>query len=303
MTVHSTGDPELPAPGQSMGWPVYEGRNYARLGNWNRWLGFFERPHAAAGFTGVYDTSADEGVVRVFPPHIVRGATGFGFGWSDPVDWQEWTDDGSTYVELHGGLAPTFWDSVTLSPTGVFSWTEIWYPVSHVGTLSSATSEAAIGVQQDSGGFSVGIHTTADRPAGTLYAWGPSCTLLRHAELPAMDPAHPHTVWVPGVGLSLEQLSVAHVDGEGRLLAGFHPADCLPPEATVDPLPAWVSTERFTVTWSGRDVWEGITAYDLQVRDGYEGQWEGWLTSTLTTSAPFTGVHGHTYFFRARAID
>lgn len=303
MTVHSAGDPDLPAPGQPMDWPVHDGRNYARLGNWRRWLGFFERPQAAAGFAGVYDTAVDEGLVRVFPLTITRGMKGFAFGWSDPIDWHEWTDDGSTYVELHGGLAPTFWDSVTLSPTSVLSWTEMWYPASGIGTLSAATAEAALGVQQGDGGFSVGVHTTAERTAGEVYAWGPGCTLLSHAELPAMDPALPFTMWVPAANLTPEQLSVAYVDGKGRLLAGVNPIDCLPPDATVEPLPPWVTAESFSVTWSGTDTWEGIAAYDVQARDGCEGEWVDWLTGTLTTTASFTGLHGHTYFFRARAVD
>ncbi|MCK4450738.1 MAG: DUF11 domain-containing protein, partial [Anaerolineae bacterium] len=59
----------------------------------------------------------------------------------------------------------------------------------------------------------------------------------------------------------------------------------------------------FTVTWAGEDVWSGIEAYDVQVRDGYEGTWTGWLTDTTAISGTFTGTHGHTYFFRARARD
>ncbi len=44
MTVHSTGDPALPGPGQPLSWPVYAGRDLSRLGNWNQYLGFFQRP-------------------------------------------------------------------------------------------------------------------------------------------------------------------------------------------------------------------------------------------------------------------
>jgi hypothetical protein len=41
----------------------------------------------------------------------------------------------------------------------------------------------------------------------------------------------------------------------------------------------------------------------VQVRDGYEGTWADWLVSTTAISDTFTGEHGHTYFFRARARD
>jgi hypothetical protein len=63
--------------------------------------------------------------------------------------------------------------------------------------------------------------------------------------------------------------------------------------------------ERFDVAWSG---WEssygsGLTTFDVQVRDGYAGQWANWLTATTQTSATYQGQRGHTYFFRARARD
>jgi len=70
-----------------------------------------------------------------------------------------------------------------------------------------------------------------------------------------------------------------------------------------------VGTTAFTVTWAGEDVWSGVAAYDVQVRDGYEDDgenektWTAWLADTATTSGTFTGAHGHTYFFRARARD
>ena len=108
VTVHSSGDFD---EYDVLDWPVHSGTDYSRLGNWNHWLGFFERPDAQGDFAGVYDTAADEGVARVFPPDVVRGSKGFGFGWANPIGWNNWTDDGSTYVELHGGVAPTFWDA------------------------------------------------------------------------------------------------------------------------------------------------------------------------------------------------
>ena len=101
----------------------------------------------------------------------------------------------------------------------------------------------------------------------------------------------------------MEEIAVAYLDGKENLLVATNPTDCLAPHSLVEPLPPWVETTVFTVTWSGQDTWTGIAAYDVQVRDGYEGVWTDWLTSTAATSATFTGTHGHTYFFRARACD
>jgi len=304
--VHSSGAPDLPDDGGLMDWPVHNGRDYSRLGNWHQWLGFFEYRDAAADFVGVYDTAADEGVARVFPSTVAQGTKGFAFGWSDPVGWHNWTDDGSTYVELQGGVAPTSWDTAVLDAGETLSWTEYWYPVGSIGTLSAATAEAALGVQAGGGRFHIGVYSTAARPAGesVLYVWErATCATLAHLDLPDIDPASPFVTSIPAGGRSLEEVAVVYLDGEGNLLAAVNPTDCLPPQARADPLPPWVETTPFTVTWSGEDVWMGVATYDVRFRDGYEGAWTDWLTDTATTAAVFTGVHGHTYFFRARARD
>ena len=68
----------------------------------------------------------------------------FAFGWSDPIPSTNWTDDGSSYVEMHGGAAPTFDASVTIPAGGYVEWTETWYPVAGLGGLRYANSLAAL---------------------------------------------------------------------------------------------------------------------------------------------------------------
>lgn len=157
ITVHSTNDTSLPAAGQAMAWPVYGGRDLSRLGNWRGWLGFFARPAAQAGFAAVYDTAADEGMVRVFPPDVVRGVKGYGMGWSAALDPGSWTDDGSGYVELHGGLAPTFDDWSQLPAGGAVGWTETWYPAAGTGGLVYAAAGGAINVSRTAAGVQVAV--------------------------------------------------------------------------------------------------------------------------------------------------
>ena len=159
VTVHSRGDDELPGYNERMSWPDHEGTDFSRLGNWNRWLGFFEDP-AAGDFVGVYDESYDEGVIRVFPSAVARGAKVFAFGWGDPISPDNWTDDRSAYVEIHGGPAPTFDDSVTLAAGGHLQWTETWYPVAGLGGLSYANSAAALNLTADRGQIHVGVAPT-----------------------------------------------------------------------------------------------------------------------------------------------
>ncbi len=143
VTVHSRGDDRLPEPDRRLSWPLFGDVDLSRLGNWNRWLGFFEDP-AVGHLIAVYDEGYDEGMVRIFPPEVARGAKLFAFGWNDPIPADNWTDDGSSYVEIHGGPASTFADSVTLPAGGHLQWTETWYPVAGLGGLRYANEVAAL---------------------------------------------------------------------------------------------------------------------------------------------------------------
>lgn len=306
MTVHSTGNSELPEPGQPMDWPVHNGQDYSRLGNWTRWIGFFERPYATSGFAAAYDTGANEGIVRLFPPDVARGSKGFGFGWSNPIPSDNWTDDGSAYVELHGGVAPTFWDTAIISAGQSLDWTEHWYPLNEIGQPSAATAEAALSIRERNQSFTMGAYSTAPRAAGAsvLYAWDRSdCTELGRWELPQVGPGDPFLTHMPTGGRTSDDLTLAYLNEQGEPLATVNPRDCLPPTSSIQSLPLWVSTTTFTVAWVGYDAWSEIATYDVQVRDSYEGTWTDWLTGTTATSGTFTGAHGHTYFFRSRARD
>lgn len=203
MTVHSTGDPRLPEPGSGFGWPVHNGVDYSRLGNWNRWLGFFERPAAHGPFAGVYDPDADAGVVRLYPAPIARGSKVFGLGWSQAIGRDQFTDDDSAYVELHGGLAPTFDTQHSLPAGGSVSWREVWYPVSGLGGLSFANESGALFVGRQAGSLRIGLYPLR-RLSGRLLLRGSGGDVL--AEWPVENgPGAPFSVSVspadlPGAG-------------------------------------------------------------------------------------------------------
>ena len=79
--------------------------------------------------------------------------------------------------------------------------------------------------------------------------------------------------------------------------------DITPPTSAVHPLPPVTTTERFLVTWVGRDDASGILAYNFQCKDG-DGEWGdayGW--NPATSFDGFPGEDGHTYYFRTRAFD
>jgi predicted extracellular nuclease len=80
--------------------------------------------------------------------------------------------------------------------------------------------------------------------------------------------------------------------------------ETIPPVSWVMHLyPAQIGT-GFWVGWYGFDKGgSGIQCFDVQVQDGYYGEWQDWLTCTVEKSARFEGQRGHLYFFRSRATD
>jgi len=156
VTIHATGDGSLPDPGGQMAWPLHNGRDFSRYSEWRYSLGIFAHP-AQAGFVGAYDLGSDQGVVRVFPHAVATGVKIFCLG-DFPSDG--WTDDGSRYFELWGGLTPTFWDYWTLEPGASVAWTERWYPVSSIGGYNWANEEAAIRLVPSGEEAEVGVVTT-----------------------------------------------------------------------------------------------------------------------------------------------
>lgn len=148
-TVHSSSDEGIPNDGELIDWPVYNGRDLSRYETWNGWLGAFAAPQAMAGYQGAFNRATNLGVARVFPRELVRGAKVFGPGDLPP---EIWTDDGSSYFELWGGLAPTFAEQVRLEPQQWVVWQERWFAVGDIGGFNYANSHAAlnIGLTSDS---------------------------------------------------------------------------------------------------------------------------------------------------------
>jgi hypothetical protein len=158
--LHSTGDADLPPPARTFAWPVQGGRDFSRLGTWRQYLGFFESPAAHGPFAAVYDPAYDAGAVRVFPPEVARGSKVFALGWREALGSDNFTVDDSAYVELHGGLAPSFFDQAQLAAGEVVTWQERWYPVAGIGDLVYANETAALNVVKTGGGLRVALYPT-----------------------------------------------------------------------------------------------------------------------------------------------
>lgn len=215
--VHSRGDPALPDAHGWMPWPVYDGRDLSQYGNWRNWLGFFA-PNLSAPFTAVYDEAAQLGLVRTFPPDVARGAKLFGFG-SGFGDVGAYTDDGSQYVEMWGGLTPTFWDYTSLAAGASVTWDEFWYVLSGSGGPSLATKDVALAVTRE--GDALRVVVAAPRPfRGRLLVVQGDRELLRE-EL-AVRPDALHNTVCDDIAWNSEARPIVRVvDLEGRVIASY----------------------------------------------------------------------------------
>jgi uncharacterized protein YraI len=217
VTVHSRGDDFLPAGQQAMNWPIHNGVDYSRLGNWNDWLGVFERPAASGPFAGVYDPDADEGVVRVFPPAATPGSKIFAMGWGAPIDPAVYTDDGSAYVELQGGVSPTYWDQSALDAGATYTWQETWFPVAGIGGISYADGNGAVHVAQAGDRLTVGVFPLR-AVQGTLQVDAGGETVLD--EPVTISPAQPWLRDLAGVAAN-GRVAVRLLDQSGAVVINY----------------------------------------------------------------------------------
>ncbi len=79
--------------------------------------------------------------------------------------------------------------------------------------------------------------------------------------------------------------------------------DAQSPTSQVLALPTQ-SPATFTVRWTASDAdGTGLSLVTVQVKDGADGAWTDWRSSKSDGSDDFTGVGGHTYYFRTQARD
>jgi hypothetical protein len=235
-TVHSTGDPRLPEAWGAMSWPVYNSVDWSRLGNWRQWFGWFQRPQAAGDFQAVYDEGYDEGTVRAYNSGVAQGAKFFGFGWGDdaiPPDL--YTNDDSAYVEMHGGVAPTFADTHRLEPGQRISWTEGWYPVVGLGGLTWANEHLALHLETRPDQARLHVTTSSPRPDLRILMLSRDGSQIFAEETAAQSlPGQPyHSLWIDMPGLSSSDLAVLVYSGQALLGAYQYEGELPPPTPTV----------------------------------------------------------------------
>ncbi|MBN1994728.1 MAG: DUF5107 domain-containing protein [Anaerolineae bacterium] len=270
VTVHSTGDPRLPGAGKAAGWPGHNGVDWSRLGNWREWYGFFQRPRAAGDYQAIYDENSDEGVVRSYNSKTAQGAKFFAFGYGSaalPPDL--YTDDRSGYVEMHGGVAPTFADTRRLEPHASLSWDEYWYPVAGLGGLTWANRHVALYLEKIKN--EVQLHLAVTRPLDEvriLVLRRATNEVLYQEDVAQIRPGEPYHT--PALPVALEPDAVAVlIYKASTLLATYQynggpiitptpvtatplppatPTPTISPSSSVTPIPSPTATAAHAVT-------------------------------------------------------
>jgi hypothetical protein len=222
MIVHSTGDSALPGPGKTIPWPVVDGRDLSRYGNWRNWLGVFvsEVEH---DYAGAYNHDTGLGVVRIFP-QVARGLKLFGFG-ADFAARSEYADDSSDYFEMWGGPCKTFWseDDVTIGAGESLSWNEVWLPFHDIDGLDIANSDVVVTADVRGSQVHLGIAASSAQRALLELRWNGQAF---HQQAVQLDPQKPLMLVLPlppGAGTP-GQLRVSLTDADGKTLLEYDSA-------------------------------------------------------------------------------
>ncbi len=165
LVVHSSADEGTFPAGRRMDWPMAGGRDLRSYDAWPAYLGFFGA--AQRDFMGIYDPQVGVGVVRIFPADAAPGVKIFAAPGLDP---SLWTDDGSRYLELWGGVTPDFATYAELPPGQSVAWTERWYPTGRIGPAVWASEDLALGLDWSGNEVVLGV-TAAGGASGQLQLW------------------------------------------------------------------------------------------------------------------------------------
>jgi hypothetical protein len=139
--------------------------------------------------------------------------------------------------------------------------------------------------------------------AAFVDRWGVTRTVTATSVLTGVKGYAIYTSTLPAATANLVSNADDYIIGGDPILIIESEKFNEPPTSTVHPLPGVTVSSTVTITWEGHDNQSGVWTYDVQVRDGIDGEWSDWKTSSVVTSSRFAGQHGHAYYFRSRATD
>ena len=224
-------------------------------------------------------------------------------GWRNPIGAEQWTDDGSYYAELHGGLAPTFWDTVSIGAHQAIEWAETWYPLAGLNDLTTANDEAALYLEQTGSQLNVNLYSTRPHTNAHLRVLRRyTCEVLGDYDLSDVQPGVPITRSIATTWQSQDVTVLFTADDQPLLMYQITNDGQPPTNVGIMGPGQYVTQPEIPLNLVAMD-WDCVRSFDVQVKDGLYGAWTNWLTGTVTTTHTYTGTHGHTYFFRTRARD
>ena len=189
MVVHSRGELgwSVPGAGHESNWPQVGETDLSDYSQWTDYLGFFI-PNMPTPFMGAYNPDTQLGVVRLIEPATVPGNKLFAFGPAFPD--HSYTDDGSQYFEIWGGVNTGFWpeDDISVPPGGTLQWQENWWPLAGLAGLTWANQHAAIFLSQNNDGNTLSVLVSQPQQ-GTLTVVAGDTVLI--TESFSGDPAKP----------------------------------------------------------------------------------------------------------------
>lgn len=230
--VHSTADSFIPdafvpsitasAPLAPVSFSNLAGRDLRYYSNWDSYLGVFATA-PGVGVAAAYNPGASIGLARIFPPDAAPGVKLFAWG-QNFCCRNLYTDDGSEYFELWGGLNRTFFpaDDVSLAPGAVRTWTESWMPLPHTGGLTAASSDAALVVQSGPDVTTLTAYSAIARPAVLILSAGTAAAQRWPLTL------QPGQVWQTEIPASTASLPLELQTPAGELLVAATAAGELP---------------------------------------------------------------------------
>ncbi len=198
-------------------------------------------------FVAGYDHGKQAGTMAIADHHVVPGKKFW--TWGHGPRGRMWdrilTDDDGPYMEIMvGGYSDNQPDYSWLQPYETKSFEIYWYPFRAIGGAKHATVDAAVNLDVRGGVATVGFHTTAAHPKGTVRLLAGDRVLLEQTV--AIDPAHPFVrdVRLPE-GVTERGLRASLVAG-GRELVSYEPVhlepQAIPALVTAPPAPAEIKS-------------------------------------------------------------
>lgn len=197
-------------------------------------------------FFGGYDHARQAGIVHTANRFLVPGkklwtwgSSEFGRAWDRNL-----TDEDGPYVELMAGAytdnQPDFsW----IQPYETKTFSQFWYPIQKIGPAKNANIEAAVNLEVDSDGVSVGVCVTSRRRVRVLLTQRGRMVMDRRLEL---EPGQPFTNRIEVKAEEPHLYRLAVVDASGKEIIGYQPEAPrereLPEAAKEPPPPAEVPT-------------------------------------------------------------